>query len=653
MAQQQPRSIAQIYKEFTDTFSATENPRDVVRFAKRRLSVDLKYGDVQKFLTDKKKWDEQICEPLDGDLGQEWFIETLQYTSYYQKWLIDCYFKQKHHTTCSLVSLGIALNAKLLSNYYLSKYDHEDDENNDADNKLEFDSDNEEDLDTLKSRLPFLTESKLIHIFPQYSSRLTIDKVLVSGMDLDQLGQVVLDFGFSSVDVVHCTHHTKETVSAFRELCKSTLATHHMDIDGVIICNFDLWDLDLGIEGTLYGHMSPIAAYHEDSDRVLLLDTFVDESWVKLDSLYKAMCTANGKTGTFRGYVVAKGAPVWAHRQRQNQVMTQYDKVVANEDGVVVEGGSDEQANDDDRRKKTRHRKNNSSIDFDFVMNDASQNYQYNDKKQAQKITKRGVKARRSSRRLSKKLRLYLEFDSESGQQLWKETQTTPYHQKYSVVEYFQSTKATTYGLVSMAICFNAKAMASHYGNDESHKKKNDHVAHSDDEEEEFMKLDEDRIIELYQEYYLENAQNKHLNLPKIGKVLSVGMSLGEMANILRVFGCQMVDPSHTYQLNVEKFRDLVKNTLKDGSQSNDTVMFVNYDLFKLGTGIANGHISAIAGYNPKDDMVLLMDTMWMIGMCWVPLPLLYEAMNTIDDEADGKYRGCIIVEGLPLFKYE
>eukprot|EP01084_Bolivina_argentea_P217784 369714_1 len=158
---QQPQSLPQIYKKFTNTFSETENPRDIVRFAKRRLSVDLKYGDVKKFLTDKKKWDERICEPFDSEFGQDWYRETIQHTSYYQKWLIDCYFKQKHHTTCSLVSIGIILNAKLLSNYYLSKYDPDDEQDEDIDsetnndNKFEFDSDDEEDINTLKSILPF------------------------------------------------------------------------------------------------------------------------------------------------------------------------------------------------------------------------------------------------------------------------------------------------------------------------------------------------------------------------------------------------------------------------------------------------------------------------------------------------------------------
>ena len=154
-------------------------------------------------------------------------METVQFSSFYQKWLIDCYFKQMHHTTCSLVSLGIVLNAKLLSNHYLSKYDHEDEESEFHDIK-EFDSDDEEDIDTLRTALPFVTESKLIHVFPQYSSRLTIDKVLVSGMSLDELAQVLLDFGCQSVRVRHCNHSSTETVSDFRQLCRATFSKHNM-----------------------------------------------------------------------------------------------------------------------------------------------------------------------------------------------------------------------------------------------------------------------------------------------------------------------------------------------------------------------------------------------------------------------------------------
>eukprot|EP00483_Globobulimina_turgida_P002845 UN02850 len=97
-------------------------------------------------------------------------------------------------------------------------------------------------------------------------------------------------------------------------------------------------------------------------------------------------------------------------------------------------------------------------------------------------------------------------------------------------------------------------------------------------------------------------------------------------------------------ELNV--FRDLMMKILKNSCS--DDVLLVNYDLLSLGTGIVNGCMSVIAGYNVEKDMVLLMNTNWIVGRCWVKTQLLYHAMNTIDD-CTGKYRGCIVVNGLPL----
>jgi len=655
-------TIPEIYKQFTDTFSPTDNARDVIRFAKRRLSVDLKYGDVKKYLNDKKKWDERICEPFDSDFGREWFVETVQHTSYYQKWLIESYFKQRHHTTSSLASLGIVLNARLLSNYYLSKYDHEEDDEHehehahDSDeNKLEFDSDDEEDMDTLRSRLPFVNESRLIHAFPEYSisSPITIDKVLVAGVSVDQFAQVMLDFGCESAQVTHCTQCDKQSVSEFRALCKRIFTKYNCDVNGVIICNFDPFSLETGIEGGRYGHLSPIAAYHETADRVLLLDTFVDETWVKLDALYHAMCATTTTTTpsqqqseqTF-GYVVATGIPVGLVDKRPAASSS------SSEGAVLVSGKKTSQQ---EEKRRTRHRKHDSSLQFEFDVNMLAE-------AQAQNYQSQVVgKTRRGSRRLSKQLRLYIEFNSAEGQLLWRETQTSPYHQKYNVVQYFQTEDSNTNGLVSMAICFNAKAMAY---NEED--KDDEEEEEEEDDMYDMWKLDEESVMDLYRSYFTENIdamQKTFSNLtnlqlscdgvPKLSHILASGMSLENAAQILQMFGCDSVQFMHAYEIDVNKFRDLIKRTLQTGSQNNDTAMFVNYDVFKLGTGVANGHIAAIAAYNEKNDVVLLMDVVWMVGMIWVPLSLLYEAMNTIDDAAQGKYRGCITVQGIPLFSFE
>lgn len=138
-------------------------------------------------------------------------------------------------------------------------------------------------------------------------------------------------------------------------------------------------------------------------------------------------------------------------------------------------------------------------------------------------------------------------------------------------------------------------------------------------------------------------------NLPALSTIKSNGMSLEDLGHILRLFKCQKVSVRHTFQMEMDEFRKVLCETLSAGSQNSDSVVFVNYDLQTLGVGMANGHIAAVAGYNEKNDMCLLMDTMWMIGKCWIPLQTLYDAMNTID-VAVGKYRGCVIAEGMPLF---
>merc|ERR1712087_276824 len=77
-------------------------------------------------------------------------------------------------------------------------------------------------------------------------------------------------------------------------------------------------------------------------------------------------------------------------------------------------------------------------------------------------------------RRLSKKLRLYLEFGDVNGQALWAAVQRTSLHQKWLVIEYIEqtSTQSTLSALVSMATVFNARATA-HYHSDDTDAKHN------------------------------------------------------------------------------------------------------------------------------------------------------------------------------------
>jgi hypothetical protein len=54
------------------------------------------------------------------------------------------------------------------------------------------------------------------------------------------------------------------------------------------------------------GHISPLAAYDRDSDRVLILDTAgykYPPTWVPMESLFTAMSTVDSASGKSRGFI--------------------------------------------------------------------------------------------------------------------------------------------------------------------------------------------------------------------------------------------------------------------------------------------------------------------------------------------------------------
>jgi len=168
-------------------------------------------------------------------------------------------------------------------------------------------------------------------------------------------------------------------------------------------------------------------------------------------------------------------------------------------------------------------------------------------------------------------------------------------------------------------------------------------------DEDEVCKLDEDKMLAVYKEHRAQIADAEMLKqLPSACDVEARGMSLEEVGAVMDMFGCECVSVRHTFEMSLGEFGGVVRETLRSSSHDNDSVVMVNYDVTKLGQGIASGHIGVVAGYHGKDDMVLLLDPSWKIGKCWIPMRLLYEAMNTIDDGV-GKYRGCVVAQGLPL----
>jgi len=148
----------------------------------------------------------------------------------------------------------------------------------------------------------------------------------------------------------------------------------------------------------------------------------------------------------------------------------------------------------------------------------------------------------------------------------------------------------------------------------------------------------------------LEVVKMKGITLPKVGCLAR----------------CNNADVSLNYasETSIETFRrDVISAcTMQETISANDcdactmqeisvddavrhihVVMIVAYSRAILSQS-GSGHFSPIGGYNKEKDMILIMDVArFKYPPHWVPLPLLYDAMNTID-ETTQKSRGYLMV---------
>jgi hypothetical protein len=119
--------------------------------------------------------------------------------------------------------------------------------------------------------------------------------VAAAGMTLDQLADSLRAWG---VDVA--VHHAADTpVDRFRSLAREAVAKG----DRFVVVN--LWRAAIGQVGP--GHFSPVAAYHQKSDRFLVMDVARYKYapwWVEAPALWRAMDTEDPTAGETRGFLV-------------------------------------------------------------------------------------------------------------------------------------------------------------------------------------------------------------------------------------------------------------------------------------------------------------------------------------------------------------
>ena len=120
------------------------------------------------------------------------------------------------------------------------------------------------------------------------------ERVAREGMTLQQLAGLLASQGLG----LRRLHGDELTLPAFRRLLQQSLA----DPRDRLLVNYDR--RGVGQEGG--GHISPLAAYHQPSDRVLILDSAryrYPASWVTVTALWQAINTVDPASGRRRGLV--------------------------------------------------------------------------------------------------------------------------------------------------------------------------------------------------------------------------------------------------------------------------------------------------------------------------------------------------------------
>jgi hypothetical protein len=135
------------------------------------------------------------------------------------------------------------------------------------------------------------------NLFSAEASRAVLDPAVVArrGMTLQQLRDLLASTGARA----RAIHASTLDLPAFRRLVEASLANP----DDRLLVNY--LRRSVGQEGG--GHISPLAAYHAASDRVLLLDVAryrYPSVWLSLATLWQAMRSTDPDSGRSRGLVL-------------------------------------------------------------------------------------------------------------------------------------------------------------------------------------------------------------------------------------------------------------------------------------------------------------------------------------------------------------
>lgn len=226
--------------------------------------------------------------PFNSVDGKKRLLQSRHNNDFYQ--LVNFYQPQINPVLCSAASSVIILNA-LNHGQIASQKSGEiikPEELKSA--KIEYKLHNQ--IDFFNSNTDKIKKKEII-LFKQKNSKGRYD----AGLTLTDLSKILSQSYQLKVQKVHADNNDAVTINKFRE----DLIKHLSDNSHFILANFNGKKLDL----TTGGHISPIAAYDQETDSVLVLDVAAHkELWrfIPLERLYGAMHSKDNET--YRGYLI-------------------------------------------------------------------------------------------------------------------------------------------------------------------------------------------------------------------------------------------------------------------------------------------------------------------------------------------------------------
>ncbi|NES99079.1 MAG: glutathione gamma-glutamylcysteinyltransferase [Sphaerospermopsis sp. SIO1G1] len=131
---------------------------------------------------------------------------------------------------------------------------------------------------------------------PKTQKIIAPEKVARGGMNLQQLGGLLSSYDSVKVKVYHAGD---SSLAEFRKLAVANLKQP----GNYVLINY----LRKEIGQERGGHISPLAAYNESTDRFLIMDVSrykYPPIWVKAADLYNSMNTNDSSSGKTRGFVL-------------------------------------------------------------------------------------------------------------------------------------------------------------------------------------------------------------------------------------------------------------------------------------------------------------------------------------------------------------